>query len=175
MISRRDVNKDLIGAGVGLILSAAYLWGALQIPKSSLIGKGVGADALPFGLAACLAGLSTILLLRSLWARSKLPMHRASEADLERKAKEWYRHKRAGGMFLLGLGYLLILDWVGYIPSIFLLVAATAVYSGRPLALRTFGFAAIVTTAFYLLFDFVLKIPMPMGIWPDIWEALYGA
>ena len=33
---------------------------------------------------------------------------------------------------------------------------------------------AILTTVFYALFDLILHIPMPSGIWPTIWRAIAG-
>jgi hypothetical protein len=39
---------------------------------------------------------------------------------------------------------------------------------------RIAGFAALLTAVFFALFDLVLKIPMPNGIWPQVWRAIAG-
>lgn len=39
---------------------------------------------------------------------------------------------------------------------------------------RIAGIAAVLTAAMYLVFDIVLHIPMPEGIWPQVWRAVAG-
>ncbi len=167
-------RKDLIGAGICLALAGAYWIGATQIHKSSLIGKGVGADALPRGLAVALAVLSVILILQNVLQRRKGPLPEDAPATQERLAEARHKHLRAAGMFLIGLGFLLAVGYVGYIPAIFAMICITVVYNGRPMSWRIAGFAALLTVVLYVLFDIVLQIPMPEGIWPDIWRAIAG-
>lgn len=167
-------RKDVIGAGICLALAGAYWIGATQIHKSSLIGKGVGADALPRGLAVALAVLSVILILQNVLQRRKGPLPEDAPATPERLAEARHKHLRAAGMFLIGLGFLLSVGYVGYIPAIFAMICITVVYNGRPMSWRVAGFAALLTVVLYVLFDIVLQIPMPEGIWPEIWRAIAG-
>ncbi|HJR22000.1 MAG TPA: tripartite tricarboxylate transporter TctB family protein [Dongiaceae bacterium] len=167
-------RKDLIGAGICLALAGAYWIGATQIHKSSLIGKGVGADALPRGLAVALAVLSVILILQNVLQRRKGPLPEDAPATQERLAEARHKHLRAAGMFLIGLGFLLAVGYVGYIPAIFAMICITVVYNGRPMSWRIAGFAALLTVVLYVLFDIVLHIPMPEGIWPEVWRAIAG-
>ena len=39
---------------------------------------------------------------------------------------------------------------------------------------RIAGIAALLTVVLYVLFDIVLHIPMPEGIWPEVWRAIAG-
>ena len=167
-------RRDLIGAGICLALAGAYWIGATHIHKSSLIGKGVGADALPRGLAVALAVLAAILVLQNLMQRWKGPLPEDAPATREQLAEARHKHLRAAGMFLIGLGFLLVVGYVGYIPAIFAMICITAVYNGRPMSWRIAGIAALLTVVLYVLFDIVLHIPMPEGIWPEAWRAIAG-
>ncbi|WP_119303919.1 tripartite tricarboxylate transporter TctB family protein [Dongia deserti] len=167
-------RRDLIGAGICLALAGAYWIGAIHIHKSSLIGKGVGADALPRGLAVALAALSAILILQTVLQRWKRPLPEDAPATREQLAEARHKHLRAAGMFLIGLAFLLVVGYVGYIPAVFAMICVTAVYSGRPMSWRIAGIAALLTAALYVLFDMVLKIPMPDGIWPQVWRTIAG-
>ena len=167
-------RRDLIGAGICLALAGAYWIGATHIHKSSLIGKGVGADALPRGLATALAVLSVILILQAIVQRRKGPLPEDAPATRAQLAEARHKHLRAAGMFLIGLGFLLAVGYVGYIPAIFTMICITAVYNGRPMSWRIAGIAAVLTVVLYILFDMVLHIPMPEGIWPEIWRAIAG-
>lgn len=167
-------RKDLIGAGIALALAGAYWIGATHIPKSSLIGKGVGADALPRGLAVTLAVLAVILIAQNLIQRRRGPLREDAPASPEKLAEARHKHLRAVGMFVIGLAFLLIVGYVGYIPAIFAMICVTVVYSGRPMSWRIAGVAAVLTAVYYVLFDLVLHIPMPSGIWPQVWRAIAG-
>ena len=169
-----QLRKDLIGAGLALALAGAYWIGATHIHKSALIGKGVGADALPRILGIALAVLSLILVAQSLYQRRKGPRPEDAPASAEELAEARHKHLRAAGMFLIGLVFLLAVGWVGYIPAIFAMICVTAVYNGRPMSWRIAAMAAVLTAVFYVLFDLVLHIPMPSGIWPQVWRMIAG-
>lgn len=167
-------RKDLIGAGIGLALAGAYWIGATHIHKSSLIGKGVGADALPRGLAIALAVLSVILIAQNLWQRRKGALPEDAPATPAELMEARHKHLRAAGMFLIGLVFLLVVGYVGYIPAIFAMFCVTVVYNGRPMSWQIAAIGAVLTAAFYTVFDLVLHIPMPKGIWPEVWRAIAG-
>jgi hypothetical protein len=168
------LRKELIGAGICLALAGAYWIGATHIHNSALWGTGVGADALPRGLAVTLAVLAVILILQNVLQRRKGPLPEDAPATPERLAEARHKHLRAAGMFLIGLGFLLVVGYVGYIPAIFVMICITAVYNGRPMSWRIAGIAAVLTAALYVLFDIVLRIPMPEGVWPQAWRAIAG-
>lgn len=168
------LRRDLIGAGIALVLAGAYWIGATHIHKSTLIGKGVGADALPKGLAIALAILAVILIIQNVAQRRQGPLAKDAPATREELAEAKHKHLRAAGMFAIGLGFLIFVEWIGYIPAIFAMICVTAVYNGRPMSWRIAGFAAMLTAIFFALFDLVLKIPMPAGIWPQIWRSVAG-
>jgi putative tricarboxylic transport membrane protein len=167
-------RKDLIGAGLALALAGAYWIGATHIHKSSLIGKGVGADALPRGLGIALAILAVILIVQNVVQRRKGPLPEDAPASPEELAEARRKHLRALGMFLIGVAFLLVVGFVGYIPAIFAMICVTAVYNGRPMSWRIAAVAAVLTAALYTIFDLILHIPMPDGIWPEVWRTIAG-
>ena len=168
------LRRDLIGAGIALVLAGAYWIGATHIHKSTLIGKGVGADALPKGLAIALAILAVILIIQNVAQRRRGALPKDAPATREELAEAKHKHLRAAGMFAIGLGFLLTVEWVGYIPAIFAMICVTAVYNGRPMSWRIAGIAAGLTAIFFAIFDLLLKIPMPSGVWPQVWRAIAG-
>ena len=169
-----EFRKDLIGAGLALVLAGAYWVGANHIHKSSLIGKGVGADALPHALGATLAILALLLVAQTFIQRRRGPLPSDEPATANELAEAKRKHLRAAGMFLIGLGFLAVVGLLGYIPAIFLMICVTVVYNGRPMSWRIAGLAALLTAIFYTLFDLILHIPMPSGIWPTIWRSIAG-
>jgi hypothetical protein len=164
----RSVARDTIIA-LGLIVVAGLYWlGADEIRVSKLEGI-VGAQAVPKGLAISLAVLSILLIAQAL-----LRPRRAAGPAEEAEAGGWHAHLRAAGMLLIGIGYLAVVGTIGYIPALVLLVLATALYLGQSpsawLALVAVGLAVL----YYLIFVRLLGIPLPPGVWPDVWRALAG-
>jgi putative tricarboxylic transport membrane protein len=162
------VTRDTIVA-LGLSVLAGLYWlGADQIRVSKLEGN-VGAQAVPKGLAISLAVLSVLLIAQAL-LRPRQAAAPAGEGD----AFGSHAHLRAAGMLLIGMGYLAVVYTVGYMPAVVGLVLATALYLGqRPsawLVLVAVGLAVL----YYLIFVRLLGIPLPPGIWPDVWRALAG-
>ena len=162
------MTRDTIVA-LGLIVLAGLYWlGADQIRVSKLEGI-VGAQAVPKGLAVSLAVLSLLLIAQGL-----LRMRRAAGPGGEADAGAWRAHLRAAGMLLIGMGYLAIVGTVGYLPAIVGLVVVTALYLGQGPSARLALVAVGLAVLYYLIFVRLLGIPLPPGVWPDVWRALAG-
>lgn len=158
--------------GVALLVIAGLYWlGADQIRVSTLEGA-VGAQEVPKSLAVALAVLTALMIAQSAWQH-----YRTAPAAREGRvadAAARRRHLRALGMFAIGVAYLLLVDLIGYVLAVALLMLATAVYIDRPLSPRLAGMAAAGAALYYLLFVIFLDIPLPAGIWPDLWRQLTG-
>jgi putative tricarboxylic transport membrane protein len=162
------VTKDT-GAGLGLLALAGLYWlGADQIRVSRLEGM-IGAQAVPKGLAVSLAILALLLVAQAL-----LRTRRAAAATGEAEAGASGAHWRAAGMLLIGMGYLVVVGTVGYMPAILGLVLATALYLGQRPSARLVLLAVGLAVLYYLIFVRLLGIPLPPGIWPEVWRALAG-
>jgi hypothetical protein len=165
-----EIRRNIVAALLLICLAAAYGSQAQKIPGSSLIGKGIGAGAVPTALAIALASFSVLLILQSLLAWRRLlrdPELREAEPD---HVEERRRHGRAFGMLAIGIGFALSLGTLGYAPSIALLMLATAWYNGLRPSKQLFFFALGGATVCYLIFVQILHIPMPSG---SIWRALF--
>jgi putative tricarboxylic transport membrane protein len=160
------VARDAI-VGLGLMIVAGLYWlGADQIRVSRLEGI-VGAQAVPKGLAISLAALSVLLIAQALfWPRRAAGPPGEAEIDGSRA------HLRAAGMLLIGMGYLAVVGTVGYMPALVLLVLASALYLGQSPSARLVLVAVGLAVLYYLIFVRLLGIPLPPGVWPDVWQAL---
>jgi putative tricarboxylic transport membrane protein len=156
---------------VGLIAIAGLYWlGADRIKVSRLEGI-VGAQAVPKGLAVCLAILSALLIAQDVWRGRRAASAGVVEAD---EVSGSYAHLRALGMMLIGVGYLALVGTIGYVPAVALLVVATALYLGESWSARLMVLAIGLALLYYLIFVRLLGIPLPPGIWPGVWRALAG-
>lgn len=167
-------NAKDIGIGVVMLAIAGVYWFlADQLPTSPLDDPSVGAAGLPKSLSYTLAGLAAVLIGRA--AFFPAPAKSGGEAATEEERAAAYaqtlkRHGRALGMLAIGVGYLLIVPYLGYTVSIALLMTAAAVYSGGELGAKIAAFAVVGAVAFYCLFVLFLGIPLPAGVWPSLFS-----
>lgn len=148
---------------VGLGFAGLYWSEAGKIRISPLDGP-VGASGLPKALAYTLGILALVLLARSLVARLRQAPAEAEEAAAPAALGERLRpHLRAIGMLALGVGYLLVVPWIGYALALMALILAVALYVGAPLGPRTLAVAVGGGILFHLLFVELLDIPLPKG------------
>jgi hypothetical protein len=71
-------------------------------------------------------------------------------------------------MLLIGVGYLLIVGIVGYVPAVALLLMASARFMGRGWSAELVLIAVGGALVYYLLFVRLLGIPLPPGVWPGL-------
>jgi putative tricarboxylic transport membrane protein len=140
--------RDLCGATLAVGIALAY-WRAADALPRSLLSDEVGADGLPKLLALALAACALALALRALIARRP-----ASGPGLE-------RHARALGVVGLGFVYVGLCPWLGYLPSLAALIAASAVYFGARAAWTVAATAAGTAIALWLIFAKALGVAMP--------------
>ena len=153
------MNRDQVfGAGC-LALAAGYYLMAAAIPESALSDT-VGAQGLPKTYAVVLGALSLILIVS---ASTRQRSHRnAPPAHLPPAPF------RIAGMLLIGILYLAVVPWLGYILALTGLIAATTYYQGGGLNARVALVALSGALFFWVLFVAVLGIPHPPGIWPSL-------
>lgn len=170
------MTRDAWIGVVFLAFSVVYWIAADGIRISPLDGP-VTAAGLPKSLAYALGALAVLLIARSL-ALKRLaagkPAASAAEAPSENEPSDRRLHLRALGMLGLGLGYLLVVPYLGYTLSIIGLLLAAALYIGARSGARILAFAGVGGVFFYLLFVQFLHIPLPPGLWPDLLRSLQG-
>lgn len=162
------VSKKDAYAGIALIILAIAYWLGADAIKQSVLGGSIGADALPKMLGIALGILSLILILQTL-----LGARRAAATDAEPVEPVSLRpHLKALGMLLIGIGYVVLVETVGYIPGIAYLLGAVVLFVGGASRRTTIIFAVVGALFFWAFFVHVLDIRQPRGIWPDLWKAL---
>ncbi|MCB4770131.1 tripartite tricarboxylate transporter TctB family protein [Ancylobacter sp. Lp-2] len=150
------MNKDTWSGVVLLAVAGAYYWATGAIPDSTLEDE-VGAVGLPHVLAAALAVLGLVLLVRgALAARTEAA---GGPEDEERDA----RLPRALGFLALGAAYVLLLPYVGYFIAVALLIGSVTLYEGAPRR-WTVPVAALGGAALYwAVFVKLLGVSQPVG------------
>lgn len=150
--------------GAALALAAGYYLMAATIPES-LLADAVGPQGLPKTYAVLLGALSLILIVGSLRKRGVT----SPTANLElpiRKSRS--RLWRVAGMLGIGIAYIVVVPWLGYVLSLAGLIAATTYYQGGGLDRQVAVVASSGAVFFWLLFVLLLGIPHPAGWWPSL-------
>ncbi len=165
------MNRDVALGGVALALAVVYYLMARAIP-SSFLADAVG----PQGYAYVLAGLSILLIVRSLGRResaekspekgsgvfsAKSP-EKTPDPFSDERASAW----RVAGLLGIGAVYVAIVSWLGYTISLAALMIATTYYQGGGITRRSVVIAVSGAVALWLLFVVLLGIPQPSGFWP---------
>lgn len=152
------MNRDLALGAAGAAIAGGYYWLSVAIPESAL-ADAVGPQGLPKTYAVVLLALSLILVGRSLRKPNPEPGTRNPEPGSRSP------FARVAGMLLIGIVYLLLVSWLGYLVSLAGLLLAVTWYQGGVLN-RTIAVVAISgATVFWLMFVRLLGIPHPAGIW----------
>ncbi len=150
--------RDLTCSGVLLIIAAGYYSLASRIGRSALADE-VGPNGLPILYATALTilalGLATQALLRPLLLRSRC------DSSAGERIPPSVVLRRACGVLAIGIGYLLIVTLVGYLFALMMVIAAMAMYHGEHAAKRLGLIAVAGAGFFWLIFVWLLGIPMP--------------
>ena len=161
------MSKDIGSGALLLAVAAVYYWATLQIPSSSLSDE-VGAHGMPTVLAAGLAVIAAIILVRGVLAswRTATPVE-APVADAG-AADDDERYEapllRALGLILIGGLYITVAVVLGYIPALAVLILATALYEGLSFGWQPAAVAVGGAVAFWLLFVKLLGTEQPAGM-----------
>jgi hypothetical protein len=163
--------------GVVFLAFSVLFWVGADGIRVSPLDDPVTAAGLPKTLAYVLGGLAILLIARSLYLkrlaapRSEPPAEAVAESD---SREMWRRHLRAVGMLGLGVAYLLVIPYLGYVLSVMGLMLAVSLYIGARIGPKTLAVAGIGGVLFYLLFVRFLNIPLPSGLWPSLLQSIQG-
>lgn len=166
--------KELTSSAFMLVVAIVFWFGATKIPTSPLEGE-VGAAGFPKLLAASLGALAIIRLVQTVLTARRAgerisPAAGAVTIDKDDQAAKanWRGHGRAAGILVLGIGYVVVLPVLGYLLSLVLLIAAVTLYSGRRPSLGLAAVAVVGAALLYVVFVWLLQVPMPVGIWAGL-------
>ena len=158
------MNRDILSGLVMFGMSAAYYYGGAVLP-TSILDTAVSSSTFPKMLGGAGMILSAVLVVQG------VRQLRAADAAAGQpvSAEEWLRHRKALGLLLIASGYLVVLEFLGYVIALLALIPAVAVFHG----VRPGKTLAIVTLAgavlFWLFFVKLLGIHMPLG---QLWRAV---
>lgn len=152
--------RDIACGAVGLALAALVWFAAGRIPRS-LLSDEVGAAGFPRALAALLAVVSILVAIRGLRIRRDA----GEEGGPPRTA-----HAKALGIVAIGFGAVLLGPIAGYVPTAFLLLAATAAYYGAAPRPRLAFVSVAGAVGLWLLFAKGLNVSMPAGLWARLFS-----
>lgn len=158
------MNRDFICGACGLALAAVYYLLATHI-QTSLLSDDVGPDGLPKAYGLILAFLSVLLMARA----GLKPVF--SGLTPSKAGSDLFAMRRAVGMGLIGVAYVVALPWLGYVLCIAGVIAVAAAYQGGAIGWRLAATSIAGAIFLWLIFVMLLHIGQPAGIWPDLWEA----
>jgi putative tricarboxylic transport membrane protein len=172
---RFRIPRD-VWIGISTMVFAGLYWNAADGIAISPLDGVINAGALPKALAYAMMLFSLLLILRALITEMMYlrAARRAVGPPADRPEEEGSKafsvsqHLKAFGVLVIGVAYLLALPWLGYIVSATLLITVMSIYIGARASAYTLGVAVAVALTFYLLFVQLLDIPLPAGIWPDL-------
>ena len=172
------MGRDLVAGAAAIVIGGGYLLMAVQI-RASALADSVGPGGFPKVLAVFMIGLGLVLCVQALLAgrrdRANAPAATAfpptaadpdPEPESERGGIDGLL--RAAGMLAIGIVYLLIVRTVGYVPAIAALIVAATLYGGARLSWRVFAIGVAGALLYWLVFVWLLGIPLPGGVLADI-------
>jgi putative tricarboxylic transport membrane protein len=144
-------KADLITGIVLLVLSGYVIQESWRMPQSATFGPGVG--FLPLWLGVLLAVLAVVLIAGA-WRRPK-----------DANDKSPFPAKKAlisVGLVMAGLGgYILLMEWLGYIVNTILLVVFLLKVVEKEPWTMTLLVAVLTTASLYIIFQVLLGITLP--------------
>jgi putative tricarboxylic transport membrane protein len=141
-----------------IIIGSLYLYFTLQMRTSSLADT-VGPAGVPRVLGILMILLGIVLCVQSFITHLKSPRPFKSEWTGQPE-----RILRAAGLLLLAIGYLVVVNTLGYTLSVAILIMLAALYLGARFSWRVPAIAAGGALSLWLIFAWLLGIAMPAGI-----------
>ena len=158
--------KDLSSALILLLIAIGYFYLTGDINESALADE-IGAAGLPVVYATVLATLALVLAAKALVGWRFMPTGgKGPNNDLAGEGRKLWR---AAGMLGIGIAYVGVVVFSGYLIAMAALIALVALYQGERVGWRLARIAVGGAVAFWIFFDQVLGADMPSGFWPVLW------
>lgn len=155
------LTRDFVGGVASIAIGAVYLYFAYQL-RTSALDDSMGPGGLPRIYGWLLVGLGVVLTIQSVFARC---MSVAGGVTAEKG--EWEGQGRkilfAAGLLAIGIGYIFVVETLGYLLSIALLLLVTALYLGAGNRGRVLAVAVLGAVFLWVMFVVVLGVRMPSG------------
>lgn len=152
------LSKDFVGGLVAIALGSLYLIFSFR-QRVSALADTIGPAGIPKVLGILMLSLGIILCAQAIFQTRKSFVPAATEWNGE--ARKIFR---AFGLIIIGVIYLFLLAFLGYVLSIALLLVAIAFYLGAASSWRMILVAAGGAVLLWTIFVILLGVPMPAGI-----------
>ena len=147
------MKKGLIISCVLLIALSVY--GIIESSRlERTMQMGIGIAFLPLTMSLAIGGLSIALLVGILRGRVEITDKPIFQPD---------GRSRIVVVFLLLVGYVFLIEVLGYVPSTFLYLAATIIFLRRERIFSAVLMSVGLTVFLYAIFRLWLKSPLPTG------------
>ena len=147
------MKKGLIVSCVVLIVLSAYgLIESSRLERTMQMGIGIG--FLPFTMSLAIGGLSLALLVSIL---------RGTAEIADRPVFQPGGRSRVLVVVVFLMGYLFLIELLGYVPSTFVFLAATIIFLRRERISNAILMSVGLTALLFAIFRLWLKSPLPTG------------
>lgn len=154
-------HGDRIISTIFLIFTGLYFWQTLTMPKSMEVDV-VGPASFPRLLVTCGAIFAIAQMVNSWRDRDK------SDTLYEGKLSGFFSDL---GPIYIVLGYIAILEPLGFLPATFIYFTITMLYFGSSI-LRALFYSTMSSIVIFSLFFFGLSAPLPNGRYIPIERVL---
>jgi hypothetical protein len=142
----------IISCAILIVLSVYGLIESSRLERTMTMGIGIG--FLPFCMSLAIGGLTIAFLVSILRGKAEIPDKPVFQPD---------GRSRVFVVVTFLVGYLLLIEWIGYAPSTFVFLAATIIFLRRERIFSAILMSAGLTVFLYAIFRLWLKSPLPTG------------
>lgn len=147
------MKKGLIVSCVILIVLSVYgLIESSRLERTMKMGIGIG--FLPFAMSLAIGGLSIGLLVNILRGRAEIKEKPVFQPD---------GRSRVFVVVAFLMGYLFLIEWLGYVAYTFVYLAGTILFLRRERVFSAVLTSVGLTVFLYAIFRLWLKSPLPTG------------
>ncbi len=141
------------------ILAVVFFLSTFSLPSEQ---RGLDPRVYPRFVSLCFFALSVGLVTSSVRSRKE----KEKEKEKGKGFKEAFRSaalQRVGGMFLVALGYVAIIDTVGYLVATPPFLAGSMVLFGERRVWRILLVSLLSTAILFWLFRIIFRVPLPVS------------
>ena len=158
-----EIEDDRTTALATLVLGGiVVLFGIATVTQASRLsnnGNSVGPATAPWVIGTLLLVVGVLMALRG---RRELEDVTSPKPGHQTSPQDW---KRLGILLAALLAFALVNPFLGYVASATLLFGLTAIVLGAPNRAKAFAYGFIVAGTVFLIFDVIIGISLPAGIW----------
>ncbi len=154
----REGRADLLLGLIGIVSGGLYAYVAAGIPKSMLSDE-VGPGGVPFWVGVLVVAVSCLLVLKGLV--SARVSDKDPSVDLAEVPGNW---KTVIGLLVALVGYVLFVEWLGYLVAVGLLIGTVALLAGHTQSRQLYLFSIGSAVVLYLIFQKIMNIDLPKGL-----------